>query len=683
MITARSQAAGAGSSNATLAFGGAPNCTCTEAYNGTTWSSGGALIAGRYALGGAGTQTSALAFAGYIPVRSCTEFYNGTTWSARNAMITARAAVGDSGTSAAALTFAGITPANTSATEAYNAPQIILGGNFTAYSGSTYSGSVRMNISGTLDTTYNIGSGFNTTAVNDYLFCTPTSASSAILVGGGFTTYSSSLLFPAPNRIVLLNTDGTVSGSKVQTISWNKVAEYTEATSGSISGSTIAMFYGSASATVPANLPFLTTLSGSVTAKAVTGWSFRNTNNSRALGPYVGIFTSSIDRDSPQTMDLSGSLPFYGNYILSRVTAFKGPGTCTFVTSSITTAGGPAAWSVGGALITARCRLAGAGTNTAALAFGGADPFLSGCTEAYNGTSWSAGGAMITARRQLAGAGTSTAALAFGGFSQACTEAYNGTSWTAGGAMITARSCLAGAGIQNAALAFGGSSGAGCTEAYNGTSWSVGGAMITTRYGLAGAGTSTAALAFGGISVTNCACTEAYNGTSWTAGGALSTARYGLAGAGTQTAALAFGGYAAPTTVACTEAYNGTSWSAGGAMITARTTLAGAGASSTAALAFGGCALGSGVACTEAYSGGTITVGGPFTPFTQTGTTGGISGSNISIAGEFLASSGSDLVGIGSSTIKSQPQYSGSTSNSSIYYAIYEPFSRTSIGSSN
>jgi hypothetical protein len=116
-------------------------------------------------------------------------------------------------------------------------------------------------------------------------------------------------------------------------------------------------------------------------------------------------------------------------------------------------------------------------------------------------------------------------------------------------------------------------------------------------------------------------------------------------------------------------------------MINARYDLGGAG-TQTAALAFGGYNP-TILSCTEAYSGGTITVGGPFTPFTQTGTTGGISGSNMSIAGEFLASSGSDLVGIGSSTIKSQPQYSGSTSNSSIYYAIYEPFSRTSIGSSN
>jgi uncharacterized delta-60 repeat protein len=340
LIIARQYLAGAGTQNTALAFGGSnvSGCTCTEAYNGTSWAAGGAMINARQLLAGAGTQTAALGFGGFSPtVLACTEAYNGTSWSAKNAMITARCALGGAGTQNAALAFGGNTgPGVASCVEAFNTPQIIIGGIFTAYSGSTYSGSVRMNISGTLDTTYNIGTtGFSgSTAVNDYLFYSPSFTNSAILAGGNFTTYSSSLLSPAPTRIVLLNTDGTISGSKASTISWNKVAEYTEATSGSISGSTIAMFYGSASATVPANFPFIVTLSGSVTAKAVTGWSFRNTNNSRALGTYVGIFTSSIDRNSPQTMDLSGSLPFYGNYILVRATAFKGPGTSSFITSS-------------------------------------------------------------------------------------------------------------------------------------------------------------------------------------------------------------------------------------------------------------------------------------------------------------------------------------------------------------
>jgi hypothetical protein len=83
----------------------------------------------------------------------------------------------------------------------------------------------------------------------------------------------------------------------------------------------------------------------------------------------------------------------------------------------------------------------------------------SAITEEYDGSAWTAGGNLGTARRQLAGAGTQTAGLGFGGLvttSVANTEEYDGTTWTAGGNLNTARYYLGGAGIQTAGLAFGG-----------------------------------------------------------------------------------------------------------------------------------------------------------------------------------------------------------------------------------
>jgi hypothetical protein len=62
--------------------------------------------------------------------------------------------------------------------------------------------------------------------------------------------------------------------------------------------------------------------------------------------------------------------------------------------------------------------LAGAGIQTAALAFGGRNttPAVTGATESYDGNSWTTSpGSLNTARQTLAGAGTQTAALAFGG----------------------------------------------------------------------------------------------------------------------------------------------------------------------------------------------------------------------------------------------------------------------------
>jgi hypothetical protein len=60
--------------------------------------------------------------------------------------------------------------------------------------------------------------------------------------------------------------------------------------------------------------------------------------------------------------------------------------------------------------------LAGAGTQTAALAFGGGNiPPATGATEEYDGSTWTTRTGLNTARYNLGGAGTQTAALAFGG----------------------------------------------------------------------------------------------------------------------------------------------------------------------------------------------------------------------------------------------------------------------------
>jgi hypothetical protein len=62
-----------------------------------------------------------------------------------------------------------------------------------------------------------------------------------------------------------------------------------------------------------------------------------------------------------------------------------------------------------------------------------------------------------TARRQLAGAGIQTAGLAFGGEgppNTGATEEYDGSSWTAGGTLNVVRFGLAGCGITNSCFSF-------------------------------------------------------------------------------------------------------------------------------------------------------------------------------------------------------------------------------------
>ena len=74
---------------------------------------------------------------------------------------------------------------------------------------------------------------------------------------------------------------------------------------------------------------------------------------------------------------------------------------------------------------TARDRLGGAGTQTAALGFAGGLPSPSNATETWNGTNWTAVTSMNTATKDGTGCGaTNTVALAFGGPTTA-TEEFN------------------------------------------------------------------------------------------------------------------------------------------------------------------------------------------------------------------------------------------------------------------
>jgi len=80
--------------------------------------------------------------------------------------------------------------------------KIIAVGSFTTYSGSSSSGIVRLNISGTRDTSFNVGTGFTLAA--DARNC-KIQSDGKIVVVGAFTTYSGS----TQNYITRINTDGT------------------------------------------------------------------------------------------------------------------------------------------------------------------------------------------------------------------------------------------------------------------------------------------------------------------------------------------------------------------------------------------------------------------------------------------------------------------------------------------
>jgi len=221
------------------------------------------------------------------------------------------------------------------------------------------------------------------------------------------------------------------------------------------------------------------------------------------------------------------------------------------------------AFSSGGNVNTARYIFGSAGTQTAALAFGGqagAIPPVAN-SESYNGSAWTNTPSLNTARLYVAGLGTTnTAAVAFGG-SPSATENWNGSSWASGNALNNPRSQLAGTGSQTAGLAFGSPN---YTESYNGTNWTSLGTMNTGRANLSGSGNQTGSIAAGGNTPAPAveAAVESWNGTSWTTIPSLNTARYAASTGGTSnTASAVFGGTNGPVVFTSAEEYNGVSWS--------------------------------------------------------------------------------------------------------------------------
>jgi uncharacterized delta-60 repeat protein len=80
--------------------------------------------------------------------------------------------------------------------------KIVVVGAFTTYSGSSQSGIVRLNTDGTRDTTFNVGTGFTVSSGISLAL----QSDGKYIVGGNYTTYSGSSSF----RITRINTDGTL-----------------------------------------------------------------------------------------------------------------------------------------------------------------------------------------------------------------------------------------------------------------------------------------------------------------------------------------------------------------------------------------------------------------------------------------------------------------------------------------
>jgi len=559
MITARGYGSANGTQTASLYTGGLePGGTYyanTEEYNGSGWSAGGALPATNYASGSAGTQTAALLFGGGNGSGQVgtTYTYNGSSWTASpNSLNLTRDYICGTGTQTSALAYCG----------RVTSPSLAVVTNFEEWNGSSWTA----------------------------LTAAPTAV--ALSMGEG------------PETASFFASGGTNNGGPPYVSTAQEYNGSTLSTGGSVNTGRAA---GGAAGNSSAGLIFGGDAGGTSQTKTETydGTSFSEIAD-------MSTAMRGMGNGSGATNAAAVAAASYGPPALGTTEEFTS-------SSNVITA---AAWSSGGSLNLGRHDGSNSGTKTAGLFAGGKvyPNVFKNESEEYDGTSWSEGNNLGTAR-MLAGAGTQTAGLAFGGTNgapgstgvQALTEEYDGSSWSENGDMSTARMQCGGAGLQTAAFAAGGTGSPNAVndlhEQYDGSSWTSATAMNIERSNLGTAGTTTAGLVFGGYippSYTFASSSEEWNGSAWTSGGTLNTARISLGGFGSQTDSINFGGATPPNSnSAVTEGYDGTAFSTRPSLSTARQQFAPSGSynSGSDGMAVGGSNAGNPVyANTEEWS---------------------------------------------------------------------------------
>ena len=457
----------------------------TEAYtyDGSSWTSIPAAPGNRVRGAAVGTQTAFLCAGGasgpptFTNRLSTSVEYNGSSWTAGGALSTARAYLAALGTEPAAIMAGGAVPPSYSGTNVTE-----------QYDGSSFSSLP------TLNTARHGLSAAGTTASN-------------IVFGGGAGP-------PFENKTE--SYDGS---------SWT-----VQPTMGT--GRT---YLGGAGAT-------------STAAVAMAGTTGSATSLVEEYNISVNTFTAAAWASAPATNTALGTTAGCGSVTAGLV--FSGADNLTNSEKYDGTS-----WTATPALNVGRYG-AGEATNapqTAALCFAGvADPGTNNkdATEEWNGSSWSAQTALPVAMRQVAGCGTQTAAVSIGGYSTTWVPEsyeYNGSSWTASGDMNTDRERSAGCGLETAGLAMGGNNPSpyiANVEEYNGSSWTNATALSTANKLASAAGIQTDAIFFAGNVPPNnvVGTTLGYDGTSWSTRPSMGTGRQAGAGAGTSTAALMMAG---------------------------------------------------------------------------------------------------------------------------------------------
>ena len=236
-----------------------------------------------------------------------------------------------------------------------------------------------------------------------------------------------------------------------------------------------------------------------------------------------------------------------------------------------------------------KSRIGVAGTQTAAIGFGGQNS--SGTTTnafLFDGSTFTATGSLGVTNSSGSGhygmGGSSPSTTTVGMFQgDSATEEFNqsatiitGAAWASAANMGTARASSGGTGTPTAAMCISGRQSGSSPDAditnaetFDGTSWTAISPVLKSRYNAKACGPNGAVAWVGGNSDVspdsgNQNKTEEWNGTSWTQGGTLSRSSERLGVFGVQTSCVACGGSDSPYPNFSnrTDEYNGTAWTA-------------------------------------------------------------------------------------------------------------------------
>jgi hypothetical protein len=544
---------GVGSLTAGLIAGNSPSPNA-EQYNGTSWTNITSLGNNTAGRAGAGTSTAALEFGG-TPGLGVTEYWNGSSWTELNDLNTGRNVAGGIGTAyTAALCAGGDAPGYVANVESWNGSTWTEVNDLNTARGHAVGVGTQTNgiLVGSapplaLTETWNGSSWTETTDLNTgrYGLAGSGASSTDALVFGGES--------PAP-------------GFFANTESWDG-SSWTE-----VNDMATGRYY----------------LAGAGTSSSAWAASGETTTSSSATEEWT---FSGLDPSTTPAADYANAITgdFYYN---STSGQFK----------AVNTGGAPiGTWASGGAMNSAKRLQGGSGSsNTAALVFGGRQ--IPGTnvaeTESYDGTSFTevADLSRTNERAYIAGAGTQTAALAIGGAPPGVlglTEQWNGSAWTEvadlnrGPAGPQSTAYGAGSGSSTSAL-YSSSDEAGNVnnrvESWDGSSWTEVSEVNTARsYGTQAGTDNTSAIFAGGYTTTNVANVETWDGSSWSEITDINTARMRLSSGmqGSTESMLIFSGYTTDS-VANTEDWNGSTWTEVNDMATARRSGTGSGVSTSA-----------------------------------------------------------------------------------------------------